>query len=89
MILYFDAVLRHNIIFRCSLKIPDFPDEIKPVVADLETISSFGNVGSILRKLTVKDSIDLCVQQNLAAPGIYPILFNMKHAGRIKKSHLS
>ena len=50
-----------------------------------ETIRTSGNVPNILKRLGVNDSIDLCAEQNLAAPGIYPFIFNMCYSKKLKK----
>ena len=66
------------------MKLPEEVTDDK-VFAELETICSSGNVPAILKRLEVNDSIDLCAEQNLAAPGIYPFLFNKRFSGKLKQ----
>ena len=45
------------------------------VIVQLDKASD--TLNHILRKLSTKDSIDLCADQKKASPGVYPFLFNV------------
>ena len=69
-------------ICRCRLAVPDLQD----IIYDkLNVPPDSGNVCQIVGRLSLNDKIDICQQLHLCIPGIYPLVFNKKSSGNVKK----